>query len=172
AIDRAPPLNPVSSRLAIPWYLRVNTHVAAAIAVLIATALGAVLLTTTRLVTNQSLRRGSADLVVARKAFSRLVVARADSVAAQIRLVTAQPIFRAHLADSPSADDVAILRSMAEGHPRQLGAAFCIVSDRRGDWLADPGWLERWERPEMLRSAIGSAARGEAQSAVVVIDAR
>ena len=137
---------------------------------LIATALGAVLVATTRLVTNQSLRRGSDDVTVARTAFNRLVAARAASVATQVRIITTQPLFRA-LVDAPSGNDLAILGTMSDEYPRQLGAAFCIVVDRRATWLADPGWPGR-EVPAALRSAIQSAAGGRPQSGIAAIDGR
>jgi PAS domain S-box-containing protein len=161
---------PLSHRLPVPWYLKVQTQVAAAIAVLIATALGAVLVATTRLVTSQSLRRGSEDVTVARTAFNRLVAARADSVAMQVRILTAQPMFRA-LIDAPTEDDLAILGTMSDQYPRQLGAVFCIVVDRRAAWLAKPGWAGG-EIPAAMQSAIQSAAEGRARSDIVTIDGR
>ena len=149
-----------------------ETHVAAAITLLMTTAIGAVLVATNRLVTNQSLRRGSEDLAVARSAFKRLMEARADAVAAQVRLIAAQPIFRARLTDAPLPADLAILRTMADEYPRQLGAAFCIITNRPGAWLAVPGWSEQNEVPVSLQSTIRAATDGHPESTVVPIGGR
>jgi PAS domain S-box-containing protein len=137
--------------------------------VVIATALGAVLVATSRLVTNQSLRRGFEDLAVARSAFSRLMAARADATAVQVRLITTQPIFRARLADRPDTEDLAILRTMADEYPRQLQASFSIVTDRHATWLAAPGWPAGGLPPSSLQSAIRTAVGGQPQSAIVPI---
>src|SRR5262245_41946888 len=137
--------------------------------VVIAAALGAVLIATTRLVTNQSLRRGFEDLAVARSAFSRLMAARADATAMQVRLITTQPIFRARLADTPDTEDLAILRTMADEYPRQLQASFSIVTDRHATWLAAPGWPAGGPPSSSLQSAIRAAVDGQPQSAIVPI---
>jgi PAS domain S-box-containing protein len=137
--------------------------------VVIATALGAVLLATTRLVTTQSLRRGFEDLAVARSAFNRLMAARADATAVQVRLITTQPIFRARLAATPDTEDLAILRTMADEYPRQLQASFSIVTDRHATWLAAPGWPAGGMPPSSLQSAIRAAVDGQPQSAIVPI---
>jgi PAS domain S-box-containing protein len=152
--------------------LQVKTHVAAAIALLTATALGATLVATDRVVTKQSLRRGSEDLAGAREAFNHLVSERVSGVAAQVRLITAQPIFRAHLSDAPHPDDLAILRTMADEYPRQLGAQFCLVIDQQAVWLASPGWPEGAATPEPLASAIRSALGGQRQFTITVIGGR
>jgi PAS domain S-box-containing protein len=137
--------------------------------VVIAAALGAVLVATTRLVTDQSLRRGFEDLDVARSAFNRLMAARGDATAVQVRLITTQPIFRARLADTPDAEDLAILRTMADEYPRQLQASFSIVTDRHATWLAAPGWPAGGTPPSSLQSAIRTAVSGKSQSAIVPI---
>jgi PAS domain S-box-containing protein len=146
--------------------------VAAAIALLTAAALGATLVATDRVVTDQSLRRGSEDLAGAREAFNHLVSERVNGAAAQVRLITEQPIFRAHLSDAPHPDDLAILRTMADQYPRQLGAQFCLVIDQQGAWLATPGWPEHAAAPEPLTAAIRSAVDGQQQFTITVIDGR
>jgi PAS domain S-box-containing protein len=131
-----------------------------------------VVLATTRLVTNQSLRRGSEDLAVARAAFSHLMDARAQAVAAEVRLITAQAVFRSRLADEPTAEDVAIMATMADEFPRQLNAAFCIVTGRNGMWMAMPGWGDRGAPPPSLQSAIRAAGNGNPQSTIAQIAGR
>jgi PAS domain S-box-containing protein len=131
-----------------------------------------VLLATTRLVTTQSLRRGSDDLAVARAAFSHLMDARVQAVAAEARLITAQAIFRSRLTDEPTAADVAIMTTMADEFPRQLNAEFCIVTGRNGIWMAMPGWGDRGAPPPALQSAVRSAGDGNPQSAIVQIAGR
>jgi PAS domain S-box-containing protein len=131
-----------------------------------------VILATARLVTSQSLRRGSDDLAVARAAFSHLMDARAQAVAAEARLITAQAIFRSRLADEPTAADVAIMTTMADEFPRQLNAEFCIVTGGNGIWMAMPGWGDRGGPPPSLRSAIRSAGNGNPQSTIAQIAGR
>jgi PAS domain S-box-containing protein len=131
-----------------------------------------VLLATTRLVTTQALRRGSDDLAVARAAFSHLMDERAQAVAAEARLITAQAIFRSRLTDDPTAADVAIMTTMADEFPRQLNAEFCIVTGRNGTWMAMPGWGDRGAPPQSLRSAIRSAGNGNPQSTIAQIAGR
>jgi PAS domain S-box-containing protein len=150
----------------------VKTHVAAAIALLTAAALGVTLVATTRLVTNHTLRRGTEDLAVAREAFNHLVAERAKASASQVRLITAQPIFRAHLTDASHPDDLAILRTMADEYPPQLGARFCLVIDGQGVWLASPGWPEHAALPDGLASAIRAATGGQRQATIVVMENR
>ena len=141
---------------------RVGRH--SAIALLVALALGALLVATTRLVTDRSLGRGAEDLSAARSAFNRLMAARADGVAAQLRFIAAQPGFRAPLAEEPTARKVALMTAMADDYPRQLNAEFCIVTTRHGRWMAMPGWGDRGEPPESLESR--DPGGGQRRSAV------
>jgi PAS domain S-box-containing protein len=166
------PVDVPADRSAIPWHRRLETRVAGAIALLIGVALGAVVLATARLVTTQSLRRSSEDLAIARRAFNRLIDARAQAVAAQERLITAQAIFRSRLTDQPTAKDVAIMTTMADEFPRQLNAEFCIVTGRNGEWMAMPGWGDRGAPPPALLSAIRSAGNGEPGSTITQIAGR
>jgi PAS domain S-box-containing protein len=170
--DHTPPTPLSLDRSPVPWHRRLETLVAGAIALLIAVALGAVLLATTRLVTDRSLGRGSEDLAVARAAFSRLMVVRAQAVAAQVRLITAQAIFRSLLTEKPTAVDVGIMGTLADEFPRQLNAEFCIVTDRHGVWMAMPGWGDRGPSPPSLQSSIRSALQGDPQSTIVQIAGR
>jgi PAS domain S-box-containing protein len=98
--------------------------------------------------------------------------ARAQAVAAEVRLITAQAIFRSRLTDEPTAADVAIMTTMADEFPRQLNAEFCIVTGRNGRWMAMPGWGDRGAPPPSLQSAIRSAGHGAPQSTIAQIEGR
>ena len=145
---------------------------AAAIALLIAVALGVVLVTTTRAVAARSAVRESEEMAVARSAFQKVVESRAESAAAQVRLITELPIFRQFMGDEPVASDAETLRTMADTYRGQLGAQFAIVTDRNGKWVATPGWQESHATPVTLRSAVSSAVNGRAQSTMMVIGER
>ena len=119
----------------IPWHRRMEARVVLGVSLFVGLSLGAVLTVTTRAVTSRSLERASDDLEAARAAFSRLVANRAEFAAAQTRLITALPVFRAHMTDVRLASDMATLDAMAEDYRRQLNAQFCIVTDRTAvDW--------------------------------------
>ena len=137
---------------------------------MIASALGAVLVATIRLVTAQSLRRGAEDVAVARSAFNRLVAARTDSAAAQVRLITALPVFRSYMTDARLAGDAEAISAMADDYRRELGASFTIVTDREGAWMGKPGWRDGAIVPTSLRAAISSATSGQPRSLVTTID--
>jgi PAS domain S-box-containing protein len=164
-------VNPRLSRdwSSIRWHRRLETHVVAAIALLIAIALGAVLVSTTRVVAARSAVRGSEEIAVARSAFQKVVESRAESAAAQVRLITELPIFRQFLGDEPVARDAETLRTMADTYRGQLGAEFAIVTDRNGKWVAAPGWRDANAPPEPLRSAVSSAVNGRAQSTMMAV---
>jgi PAS domain S-box-containing protein len=137
---------------------------------LVAGALGALFVVTTRIVTDRSRRRGAEDLAAARSAFSRLMTARADRVVAQLRIMTALPVFRARLTEKPTALEVAAMTTMAGDCPLQLNAGFCIVTTRNGTWIAMPGWGDRGEPPMSLAAVIQAAASGAPQSAIVPVE--
>src|SRR5579862_7420519 len=84
----------------IPWHRRIEAVVVVGSSLLVALSLAAVLVATTRLVTTRSLDRASLDLQTARATFYHLVANQAASAAAQTRLITALPVFRAHMTDS------------------------------------------------------------------------
>jgi PAS domain S-box-containing protein len=154
----------------IPWRRRIQVHVALGVSVVVAFSLGAVLLTTTRIVTRQSMSLASDALASARSAFYHLVESRAESAAAQTRLITSLPVFRAHMVDVRLAADEATLDAMAEGYRRQLGAQFFVLTDRAGLWTAQPGWPVGHAPPQRMRDGIGVAARGHAHRDIIAID--
>ena len=88
------------SRRRLPWHRRLEARVAVALALLVAGALGAMLVITIQLVSTQSRTRAEDELDVARTAFSSLMESRAASSIALTTLVTELPVFRAHLTDA------------------------------------------------------------------------
>ena len=101
----------------LPWHLRLEARVIFGIAFLVALSLGAVLVATTRAVTTRSFERASTDLDAARSAFYQLVDDRAEFTAAQAALVTALPVFRAHMTDSRARGRHRDARSDGRGVP-------------------------------------------------------
>jgi predicted signal transduction protein with EAL and GGDEF domain len=136
-----------------------EARVAAGVTVLVGLSLGTVLVFTTRAVTAQSLERAAQDFETTRIAFHRLVDSRAESAAAQIRLITDLPVFRAHLTEPDLAADAATVGELADKYRRQLRAQFCIVTDARGKWIGRAGW-PKGEPAALLRPTIGAALAG------------
>jgi len=151
----------------LPWHLRLEARVIAGVSVLVALSLGAVLVATTRAVTHRSLERSVADLDAARAAFYRLADDRAEFAAAQAALVTALPVFRAHMTDSRLAEDVATLEAMGQEYRRQLKADFCIVADHEGRWTSTPGWPGGVKAADEARKSIKDATAGHPHRAIV-----
>jgi signal transduction histidine kinase/CheY-like chemotaxis protein len=141
------------------------------VVLLIALALTAVVAVTTSTVTARSLERSNRDLNAAESAFTQLVDDRAEFAAAQASLVTALPIFRAHLTDDRLTRDAATLDAMADEYRRQLGADFLIVGDRAGRWIADPGGPSNAGASRPIVAAIATATGG-ASSRNIVADGR
>src|SRR5262245_47692703 len=124
----------------IPWHHRLEARLAVIVALLIAVSLGAALSMATRVATSRSLARASENMQAAQTAFERLVETRAEAAAAQTRLITALPAFRSHITDDSLASDAVEMDVMVEDYRQQLRARFAIVANRRGTWLASPGW--------------------------------
>ena len=130
------------------------------VSLLVLLSLGAVLIAATRLVTNRSLVRASDELEAARSAFYHLVDNRAEFASAQTRLITALPVFRAHMTDSRLASDAATIDAMADEYRRQLKAQFCIVTDRDGGWTGSPGWPAGEKPAPAMQASIDAALAG------------
>ena len=154
----------------LPWHLRLEARAIFGIAFLVALSLGAVLVATTRAVTTRSFERASTDLDAARSAFYHLVDDRAEFTAARAALVTALPVFRAHMTDSRLAEDIATLEAMGEEYRRQLNADFCIVTDRDGRWTSQPGWPAGVDPSEAVRASINEATAGRSHRTIVDLD--
>ena len=139
-----------------------------ALALLVAVALGAMLLITIRLVSTQSRTRAEEELDVARAAFSTLMEHRAASSIALATLVTELPVFRAHLTDARLAGDRPSIEAMADGYRRQLDAHFVVITNAEGNWLASPGWPETGTSPpEDLGRLLDVARQGTSGSTIV-----
>jgi signal transduction histidine kinase len=131
-----------------------------AVGVLVAASLGAVLAATTRTVTIRSLGRASSDLEAARLAFNHLADDRAAFGSAQASLVTALPVFRAHLTDARLAGDLATLEALAGEYQRQLKADFIIIGDPAGNWTALAGWPAGETHVAAVHAAIEKSTGG------------
>jgi signal transduction histidine kinase/ActR/RegA family two-component response regulator len=148
------------ARAGLGFQHRLETHVAAAVTLVVAFALGAAMVIASRVVTNGSFERASSDLTAARSAFYRLEDDRAEFAAAQAALVTTLPVFRAYMTDSRLAGDVATMQVMADEYRHQLKAAFCIVAGRDGRWTASSGWSDGAEPPASISRMISASAAG------------
>ena len=144
-----------------------EAHVALGITLLVALSLGAVLVATSRVVTNHSLRRASDDVEAARSTFDQLLQTRVQSVVALTQLVTTLPVFRAHMADARIVGDIATMNVMAEDYRTRLGATFCLVSDAAGNLIATAGVPEHDEQPNALRASVAAAAAGHSHAGVI-----
>ncbi|MDH4065661.1 MAG: hypothetical protein OEW19_14790, partial [Acidobacteriota bacterium] len=140
---------------------------AIALSLLVAGAVGGVLGVTIQLVSSESRLRAETELEGARTAFYSLLDSRAKSAAALARLVTELPIFRAHMMDTRLSDDRATIAQMTDTYRLQLGAAFAVVTDNGGRWLASPGWPSVGVPPQSLLDSIASAGRGQAGRAII-----
>jgi signal transduction histidine kinase/ActR/RegA family two-component response regulator len=142
---------------------RLETHVAVAVTLVVAFALGAAMIIATRVVTSGSFERASSDLATARSAFYRLEDDRAAFAAAQATLVTALPVFRAHMTDAPLAADVATMQVLADEYRQQLNAVFCIVTGRDGRWIASSGWPAGSAAPASIDRMISASTAGQSR---------
>jgi PAS domain S-box-containing protein len=161
----------VATSARIPWHRRIEAVVVLSSSLIVGSSLGAVLVATTRLVTNRSLDRASLDLETARVTFYRLIANQAASAAAQARLITALPVFRAHMTDSRLASDAATIFAMADEYRQQLGAEFCIVTNRDGSWIGSPGWPGQ-DRRSTIQPLVTSAIEGASRHDLLSIEGR
>jgi signal transduction histidine kinase/ActR/RegA family two-component response regulator len=138
-----------------------------AVGLLVAASLGAVLAATTRAITARSLERAATDLEATRVAFNHLADDRAAFASAQASLVTALPVFRAHMIDTRLAGDVATMEALAGEYRRQLKADFIIVGDPAASWTAATGWPPGEAPAAVLRAAMDKATAGRPARAFV-----
>jgi len=155
----------------LPWHVRLEARVASALGLLVAVALGAVLLVTAGVVSSQSRDRVAADLEVARTAIYALLDQRLDAAIDEAALVTQLPAFRAQLAGGLR--DRAALDAMSERHRRQMEADFAIVAAADGSWLGTAGWTDAsGGGRNVVRDAQHAARGGRAAGALVPDGAR
>ncbi|MEZ5288169.1 MAG: EAL domain-containing protein [Vicinamibacterales bacterium] len=150
------------------WPTRLEARVALALGLLVAGALGAIFLATTRAVGSQSRARAAAELDAASQSFHALVAERVTSALGAAQLVTELPVFRAHLTDARLAGDAATVAAMADGYRAQVGAEFAVVARQDGAWAAHPGWTDApAESDAVLRRGITRALAGEPGGQIV-----
>jgi signal transduction histidine kinase/CheY-like chemotaxis protein len=154
----------------LPWHRRLEVRVITSVILLVALSLAAILVAATRVVTARSLDRMAADLNAAQMAFHHLVSERAEFASAQSALVTALPVFRAHLTDTRLAQDVATLEAMADHYRQQLKATFAVVGDRDGRWVAASGWPAGTKRSSDVTAIVEQATAGEPARRFVATD--
>ena len=154
--------------VAIPWHQRLEARVLAGVTAIIGVSLAALTVLTGEVVARHSMNRAAADLAAAQAAFSHLVSTQSELVAAQTRLITGLPVFRAHMTDSRLVGDVATMEAMAEMYREELDAAFTIVSDGRGRWLASPGLPADGSR-ERLETLVRATAVGRKQREILAL---
>jgi hypothetical protein len=159
--------SPQATVSSLAWHRRLEARVLLGVGLIAGLSLLAILLATEQLVSTYSLRRSRQDLQAARAAFYQLVEARTAFAAAQSRLVTELPIFRAHMTDVRLTEDAATLHEMADRYRGDLSADFAIVTDAHGEWLAQPGWPMSAAPPAPLARGIDVARTGQSQSAVL-----
>ena len=144
---------------------------AAGIALLVAVSVGAMLMATMRVAVDRSMARAADELDAAHTTFSRLLDERARSATTLTRLITELPVFRAHMTDTRLRADAASVDAMTDRYRQQLGAQFCIVTDRTGKWLGSPGWPNDGTAAS-LGPMISAARDGEAGRHIVAVGDR
>jgi PAS domain S-box-containing protein len=154
--------------IAIPWHQRLEARVLAGVTTIIGVSLAALTLFTGQVVARHSMTRAASDLAAAQAAFTHLVSTQSELVAAQTRLITGLPVFRAYMTDSRLTGDVATMEAMAEMYREELDAAFTIVSDRRGHWLASPGLPADASR-DRLEALVKATAAGRKQREILAL---
>jgi len=165
-------IRPRAGDPALGFHRRLETHVAVAVTLVVALALGAAWLVATRVITSGSLDQASTQLDAARSAFYQLEDDRADFAAAQTALVTALPVFRSYMTDSRLTRDLATMQAMTEDYRRQLKAAFCIVTSRNGVWLGSSEWPGGKAPPAWLNRMTSVSAAGQPQRDIADVGGR
>ena len=159
---------PTAAPIDLPWHQRLEARVALALGLLVAVALGAVLLATLRVVSSQSRGRVADDLTVAHTAFHRLLDLRISSAIDVVAMAAETPGFQARLADPRFARDRGGMNALADAHRAQFRAAFTIVSRNDGTWLGAAGWKDgTGSGINVVRNAQSKALHGEATGALV-----
>ncbi len=151
----------------LPWHRRLEARVASALGLLVAVALGAVLVATLGVVSSQSRDRVAADLEVAQTAFHRLLELRIGAARDLVAMAAQAPAFHARLADPRQPGDRAAMTALAESHRVDLQAAFAIVNGDDGTWVGTAGWRDRaGTAVTVVRNAQTAALRGQATGAL------
>jgi PAS domain S-box-containing protein len=145
-----------------------GVRVVVGLSLLIGFSLSAALIATSRVVTSRSLAQASDTLEAARSAFYVLVRRQTEFAVAQTRLITALPVFRAHISDARLMRDGATLDAMVDEYRHQLKAQFCILTDRKGNWTSYPGWPAGEPLPSPgIQSSVAAAVTGRSHHNVL-----
>ena len=155
--------------VAIPWHRRLEARVLAGVTAIVGISLAALTAVTGEVIARHTMARAEVDLAAAQAAFTHLVSTQSELVGAQTRLITGLPVFRAHMTDSRLLHDVATMAAMADMYREELDAAFTIVSDGDGRWLASPGLPAHASR-ERLEPLVSATAAGRKQREIVALD--
>ncbi|MEZ5293690.1 MAG: EAL domain-containing protein [Vicinamibacterales bacterium] len=149
---------------ALPWHRRLEARVAAAVALLVAAALGAVLVATLRVVNAQSEDRVAAELHMARAVLQGVVDLRMDAMTDLADLAAASPGMRGLLAwPSRQAGAAAAAAQRAPTH-----ADFVVIADPAGTWLGTAGWTDpTGSAAPVMRDAQHRALSGTSTGALV-----
>jgi predicted signal transduction protein with EAL and GGDEF domain len=160
-------MTPPAPAAQLPWHGRLEARVAAALGLLVAVALGAVLVVTVGVLGAESRDRVASDLDVAGRSFHELLRQRLATAADVASLVTQLPAFRLHAIERPSVTSAPALRALAETQRRELNAAFVIVARPDGAWLAQAGWNDpAGAGVNVVRDAQHAASQGRTGTAL------
>jgi PAS domain S-box-containing protein len=153
----------------LPWHWRLEARVLLSIPIIAGLALGAVLASTIGVVNNYSFDRAHDDLVAARAAFDRLVDARAEAAARQVRLVADMPVVRQALEGSAAESGTPAIANLTDSFCRKIGASFCVVTDSRGRWQAQSNAPRERASRQPVIALIDSARGGRPVRGIVTL---
>ncbi|HYN06738.1 MAG TPA: PAS domain S-box protein [Vicinamibacterales bacterium] len=153
----------------LPWHWRLEARVLLSIPIIAGFALGAVLASTIGVVNNYSLDRARDDLVAAHGAVERLVDARAESAARQVRLIADMPPFRQAVEGSAAESGAQAIANLTESFCRKIAASFCVVTDSRGRWQAQSNAPRERASRQSVTALIDTARGGRAARGIVAL---
>ena len=151
----------------LPWHRRLEARALAGVTLIVGASLVALTVVADDVVSDHAIGRAESELAAGQAAFTHLIGTQTQLVAAQTRLITALPVFRAHMTDSRLVSDHATMDAMAQMYREELAAAFTIVSDSDGRWLASPGVPNDPADTLRLQALVAATARGQAQREIV-----
>jgi PAS domain S-box-containing protein len=156
--------------ISIPWHRRLEARALAGVTAVVGASLLAITVVTSEVVASHSLRRAEQDLATSQAAVTHLVASKMQLVSAETRLITGLPVFRAYMTDQRLVDDGPTMTAMVAMYREDLSAAFTIVTDRRGHWLATAGLPADPDLASQLESRTDVAAGGDVHSEILVLD--
>src|SRR5262245_7654567 len=132
------------------------------------TAVGGLVLATTRVITDSARQQAREDHQAAKDAFDRLVQGRITFASSQSRLIAELPVFRAHLTNPEIAADPATMQALAEHYRGNVAAAFIIVTDGAGKWIGATGWPGDASPPDLVHG-VATALSGSSGHAMLTV---